>query len=303
MSSAEKQAVFGRIMQKTKSPWTVYSFGTWVQKHRWVSALAVFIIVVVAGNSAVLASQESLPGDTFYPIKVNIVEPIRVALATNTLAKAEIQTQLIQNRLQESETLAARGKLDTKKEQNLNERIEKQVSDLAVSINKVKDASPKVAEDISTTLEASINTHDKILDVIAINRGENRSKRTKDVSVTSKMVNPELNDEKEKNKDNEYLKKKESVKSLIKKTTIDVASSTMATSSILQETIMDNAQANLDHAKEKLREAEDHDKNGDADEAYSALIDSERSTKEAALFIKAKERLEKESKKEDKKGH
>ncbi len=326
MTSAEKRMVFECVMKTTpiKSTWTVYSFGKWIQTHRSISALVFIVIVISAGNSAVLASRNTLPGDTLYPIKVNMVEPIRVAFAPTPRIKAEIQTELVQSRLQEAETLAARGQLNDGKEQSLNQRIDQQVSDLTANINEVKKTSPEKADDISTTLEASINAHTRILDVIAVNRGESHSNSKEngainvDGAVTSAMVasssmsestqtsrtslklnkKSESKDESKNNK--KYSKRKESVESLIQSTTADVAgATTTATSSLLQETIVNDARINLDHAQEKLQEAQNHNSNGNSSEAYSALIDSERATKEAALFIKATSRLEKEVKNEE----
>lgn len=348
MTSAEKAMVLERVMKAgpvkigeikgapvaIKSPWTVYSFGKWIQTHRSISALAIVIIVILAGKSAVSASRNALPGDTLYSMKVNVVEPIRVAFAETPIVKAEIQTELVQNRLQEAETLAARGQLDMMKEQDINQRIGQQVSDLTANISEVKKTSSEKADDITTTLEASINTHGRILDVIAMNRGEVRSngnERVSAASATATMVAPMTapgvttsaaapsvstpsapeesprvmrtastlrkteSSESKDNSNKNYSKKKESVDSLIQATTADVASATTtATSSLLQETIVNEARNTLDRAQEKLQEAQNHNSNGNSSEAYSALIDSERATKEAALFIKAKARLEKE---------
>ncbi|GEM_PF-2716495 len=331
MTSAEKQVVLERVMKISpiKSPWTVYSFGKWIQTHRPISALVVIVIVISAGNSAVLASRNTLPGDTLYPIKVNMVEPIRVAFAPTPTIKAEIQTELVQSRLQEAETLAARGQLNTTKEKDINQRIDQQVSDLTANIDNVKKSSPEKADDISTTLEASINTHERILDAIAINQGESRHGKENGTTgsaavttATATMVAPTLTSEStqtqtqapetspklnkkseskdDSNKNKKYSKRKESVESLIQSTTADVASATTtATSSLLQETIVNDARINLDRAQEKLQEAQNHNSNGNTNEAYSALIDSERATKEAVLFIKATSRLEKEVKNEE----
>lgn len=351
MTSAEKQRILAQVLSENpveekiakktytksvKSPWSVYSFGTWIETHRWISAVAVLIIIVVVGNSAVLASYNALPGDKLYSVKVNVVEPIRLALATTPTIKAEIQTEFVQDRLQEAETLAARGRLDTVKENDINQRIEQQVSDLVTNIERVKKTSPEKADDINTTLEASVNTHERILDVIAINRGESRGRKTKLADVTPMIpekaappaataamtapttaATPSVVSESDdmnkstsaskrsesmidQKKNTKYSKKKGSVESLIKATTADLTSATTtATSSPIQETMANDAQNTLNRAQEKLQEADEHNKNGNSGEAYSALIDSERSTKEAALFIKAKTRLEKEIRNEE----
>jgi hypothetical protein len=194
MTPAEKQMVFGRVMDTVKavakhggapaalgssvrSPWSVYSFASWIESHRWISAVAVIAIVILAGNSAVLASHDALPGDTLYPIKVGIVEPIRVALAPTPVAKAEIQTEIVMTRLQESETLAAQGALTEAREQEINQRVAQQTSELAVNVSSIKAISPEKAQDINTTVEAGLNTHERVLAVLAPDRWKVRKGR------------------------------------------------------------------------------------------------------------------------------
>ncbi len=201
MTSAEKQMVLERVVAaqtlggglKVKSPWSVMSFGSWINHHRWISVVAVLVIVIVAGNTAVLASYNALPGEVLYPIKVGIVEPIRVAFASSAVAKAEIQAELVQTRFQEIETLAARGTLTKAQEEQINKRIEKQTLDLAVNVTAVKEIAPQKAQDITLAIEAGTNTHTRILDVLASNRGQSR---TKAVSVSASIPAENINETK-----------------------------------------------------------------------------------------------------------
>ncbi len=340
---------------KTKSPWNIYSFGNWVQDHRWISSVSIFLIVILAGNSAAWASFGTLPGDIFYPVKVSIVEPLRIAFASTPFLKAEIQTRFVQDRLQESETLAARGLLDMKKEKDLNQRIEKQVAALAINVDGVKVTSPEEADDLNTTLEASINTHERLLDVISASRGEVRvaanakennnsavsvtmmvsSPSTDSVSpasakqaapavspirspqaaaqslenkpnnleikkIDTKNINTNSNITNNESSDNSrYSVKKTSVESLIRTTTADLQASSTPPVSTMKQTITNDARTNLDRAQDKLQEAKVHNTNGEANQAYSSLMESERSTKEAGMLIEAGVRLEKENKQEE----
>jgi len=319
MTSAEKQRILGRVLETTsatnfahkntpiknapvKSVWTIYSFSTWIETHRWITSVAV-IIVVLVGNSAVLASHDSLPGDALYSIKTNIVEPIRVAIATTPMAKAEIQTELVQNRLYEAETLASRGQLDEVKEQSINRRLEKQVANLNTNISKVEKTSPEKADDMNTTLEANVNAHAKILAAIAIDQGESRVDKTKPVVLEKKdqavsrttfvvSTTVENSATKQVKGSKKFSKRKDFVKSLMQDVSKDLdAATTTATSSDFQQTITNDAKVTLDRAQKKLEDAEMHSDSGHENEAYSDLRDSERATKEAGIFIKAKFRL------------
>lgn len=87
-------------------PSTFFFFST-----RYMVPLAL-ILIVGLGSGTAFAAQGALPGDTLYPVKINVNEAVQTALATSPTAKAEVQAQLATTRLEEAETLAATGKLD-----------------------------------------------------------------------------------------------------------------------------------------------------------------------------------------------
>ena len=394
MTSSEKKMILERVLAVKvrpapdasrayiKSPWTVYSFSSLINPHRCVSAVAVVIIVLVAGNSAVLASYEALPGDTLYPIKVGVVEPIRVALASTPVAKAEVHAELVQTRLQEAETLAARGRLTPAREQEIQERIEIQKTALAMNVTEVQKIAPDKAQDIDTTVEARLNTHERVLSVLALNRGQVRTTRLSEqpkalavsgesdkhaktatkqsstvhedvviartsstesvplvatfavpsapaapsatgVSAVSapavapvgavatpaevRNVSPidvrvettpralpvvQVPRTRTAVKNITYEKKKARVQSLIQQvnTQLEQATST-ATSTNIRQPFTAEAKSVLLKAQEALREADAHDQNGETDQSYSALLDSERSSKEATFLLEANTRI------------
>ncbi len=185
MTPAEKQAVLARIKEarntisdtpvavypsSVKSPWTTFSFGSWIHTHRFVTAVAAFLIVAISGNSIVLAANEALPGDALYTLKVNVAEPIRVALAVDPAKKAEIQTSFVQARFEEAEVLAARGELDDEKEKEISDRIDQHIAAVSKNVEEVQKISPEKAEDANIAVEASMNAHSKILDTLESRR-------------------------------------------------------------------------------------------------------------------------------------
>lgn len=361
MTSHEKEMMMKRIInvpllatqvkRTVKSSWTVYSFTTWIQSHRMVTAFAALLIVVFGGNSVVLASYDTVPGDTLYPVKTAIIEPVRLALAPTTTARAEVRAEIVQSRLQEVEILAARDVLDEEKEMEIREHIDTQVAILNEDLEKVRERDNEKALEINTTLEASMNAHDRVIKTIAASRGrggvdavttvaassgpvgatmmmsvaadptENVTVAT-EPAVAARMIKastvPEnssatnaFDDSDEsientsgtadkstkRNKDKtSFNNKKASVESLIK-TVSESASSTSSKRSAVQENIVNDARDTIDRARQKLVEADKRDEGGDDEGAYSALVDSERSAKEASILIKANVRLEKEVKK------
>ena len=153
-----------------KSPWTIYSFSQFIQSHRWASAVVVILIVAISGNSIVLAANESLPGDILYSIKVNVNEPIRVAITSDPVDKVAVQTQIVQTRFEEIETLAARGELNDDTEEQVAKLIDQHVVHLSENIAQVEVESPEKAEDANINAQASMNAHAKILSTIRSER-------------------------------------------------------------------------------------------------------------------------------------
>lgn len=94
---------------------------------RPLSALAAVLGISVIGAGTAAAAENSLPGDTLYPIKVGITEPLRGALAISPEAKAEWAIDRAERRINEINTLAARGSLDEKTRAETEERLDAQV--------------------------------------------------------------------------------------------------------------------------------------------------------------------------------
>ncbi|GEM_PF-6966360 len=85
------------------------------------------IIAVLSGAGTVAASQNSLPGEALYNIKL-LSEKARVAVALNPKTKADLQLTLVQKRINEAKEFLEKAKM----EQTAREQQE---SDLNVAIN------------------------------------------------------------------------------------------------------------------------------------------------------------------------
>jgi hypothetical protein len=178
MTAEEKQAILARIVgepqtratftRPVKSPWTVFSFGSWVSSHRSLTAVcAVLLLIIIGGGGVVSASGNALPGDLFYTFKVNVSEPLRVAMANSPVAKARIQSELADKRLAEAETLAIDGKLGQAQAKEITTLLNEHTADLATTLKEVKQATPSQAEDVSVGFQASMDAHAQVLDSIS----------------------------------------------------------------------------------------------------------------------------------------
>lgn len=183
---AESQESFASYPSPIKSPWTVFSFGSWVTTHRFVTVIAAFLIVAISGNTIVLAANEALPGDKLYSFKVNVAEPVRVALASDPVKKAEIQTDLVQARFEEAEVLAARGELNDEAERDISERIDRHIVEVSKNVEEVQKISPEKAEDANIAVEASMNVHAKILSTIETRTNRSWSSNTSRIATKAR---------------------------------------------------------------------------------------------------------------------
>jgi len=72
-------------------------------------ALALFVFILMGGTGLVLAAEASLPGDGLYPVKRGW-ENLRLAVASDPLARAEIETELLKERRWETVELLRAGR-------------------------------------------------------------------------------------------------------------------------------------------------------------------------------------------------
>lgn len=91
--------------------------------------IAGLLIVALGGSSAGAASlaESALPGDFLYPIKVNVNEEVRAALATTPAKKADVAIARAERRIDELNALAARGEVSPEVIAAADERIDEHV--------------------------------------------------------------------------------------------------------------------------------------------------------------------------------
>ena len=98
--------------------------------------LAVFVSI---GTS--FAAQGALPGDMLYPVKTEVNENIRTAFTFGADAKANLQADLLEERLEEAQALHAQGRL---------------TGDTAVAVSSDISSQVKATTDAAAKSEASV---------------------------------------------------------------------------------------------------------------------------------------------------
>ncbi len=309
MTALEKKRVFEYVVnskisssqESIRSPWFNYSFIARIKKTRLAYYVVVPLIIILASGGIAFASEDSLPNSILYPIKVSIVEPIRGALTFSPKAKAVYESNLATKRMVEAETLAGEGKLNQPIENRLNNLLERHTASLNNALNKVDKIESTTgsigqSEDLITNFHANMNAHAQVLDILSGKKEYDQNGQYNDIQISKTardnadlITNISKNDEiktenKIQNKLDNYKRRKEAIQSLIDKTTTELDRASAKPSASSQE-IIESTNQTLNRAKQFLYDANEHENKGDQAGAYSTLLDSESSVKEAGIFL------------------
>ncbi len=174
MTSHEKERILKNVTSSPVSlPRPILSWA--IFQYKIFYPVTACLILIFGGIGVVSASSNTLPGDLLYPVKVHIAEPLHAAFLFKTEAKAEFQTNLATKRLVEAETLSDNGKLDTNKEKELNDLLNKHTEAFHSELNNLKannSQSNKEKEDnLSNNFQKGLEKHGQILEKLRNNRG------------------------------------------------------------------------------------------------------------------------------------
>ncbi len=103
-----KARMFDAVERRFASPQRRSLFGT-IRLPRWTAAAAMIVVVAMgmAGTTAMAAS--AIPGDLLYPVKT-ATESVRLFLTLSPEARAELEAELQQERLEEVALVLAEGR-------------------------------------------------------------------------------------------------------------------------------------------------------------------------------------------------
>ncbi|MEA2701310.1 MAG: hypothetical protein QOE22_19 [Candidatus Parcubacteria bacterium] len=139
----------------------------WLSVRAWYRAGAALLAVLLIAGGTAYASDSALPGNPLYTVKVNIKEPIEVALATSPRAKAEKHVELAEKRLEEAAKLAVSEGLDEETQVYLEQEFGEHVdSTLAAAGTLEESGEAEASLDVRSHLEASLVAHADILDLV-----------------------------------------------------------------------------------------------------------------------------------------
>ncbi|MFA6414882.1 MAG: DUF5667 domain-containing protein [Candidatus Paceibacterota bacterium] len=340
LSPKEKAAVLARLLEhvaqhpaRIVSPWRVY-----VSQFRFEVAMATVLVMLVTGGSVASAAKGALPGDLLYPVKISVLEPAQGLFVTGDVPRAHWAALKTVRRLEEAETLAAQGRLNPSVIEAVKNNFEKSANEFNAIVESAQTGgSSEQIVDASVDFEARVNAHAQILSAVGQGPGDSQ---TDDLSSLRNSVEENAHKAREQRASAtaRFLKRGEqegyasstesrrreasqtrsseddrtqalfddrvhAIETMITSTEgrlHDATSSVSTTTSSVQEGILRNVPETLRAAEDALKEARQRQDSGDADKAYSALLDSESAAKQADTSLEQGLRWGKEKDKEKK---
>lgn len=133
-------------------------------------AFAVLLLIGVSGGGITYAAESALPGDTFYPVKVHVIEVIRAKFLVSPEDRARWAVERLQRRMDEVRRLKAHGLADEEIDIAIGDVLENAASSVQVEV----DALPATAAEraaMRTAVNAAIGTdQDSLRRASRINR-------------------------------------------------------------------------------------------------------------------------------------
>ncbi len=90
-------------------------------RRPWVTAVTVFLVLLLVGGGTVVASGDSMPGELLYSVKL-ATEQVQLTLARSALGKAELCAQLADRRV--TEIIYAANKGDAEQTEQATQRLD-----------------------------------------------------------------------------------------------------------------------------------------------------------------------------------
>lgn len=167
LTSQEKDEMRFRLLSYTRlpirseysilSPYLSHIKNIWNVKAFVKVTAGAFILLLVGAGSLTYASEQTLPGDLLYPIKIHVKEEIEVSFASTPVKKVNIQKHRIEKRIDEVRELQKTGELTSEQTETIKEAFVDHARELNDSFDELQASGQEelvvaVAQDLLPTL-------------------------------------------------------------------------------------------------------------------------------------------------------
>lgn len=132
---------------------------------------AIVGILVSSTGGLTYAAESSVPGDSLYPVKVSVTEPIREAMAFRADQKARVHLWRMERRLQEAEELLLQEDLDDERRETLESYMEDHADFLEDRLEHMRDMGSEMVEDIEDDYAVLLEFHESAMERLAEHDG------------------------------------------------------------------------------------------------------------------------------------
>ncbi len=128
----------------------------------------ILIIALAVSGGVSLASENALPGDILFPVKVEVNERVMTFLSFSDEAKARVEAKKAERRLEEAAKLSAEGRLDAEAQAKIEANFEKFADRVEARVEKMKaEGKAEAALEATSNFEAALEAHQEILNRIS----------------------------------------------------------------------------------------------------------------------------------------
>jgi hypothetical protein len=191
-------AAFRRAELKPEHASLLAQFRALVTSRPLALALSAFLVVGVTGAGAAQAADGALPGDPLYSLKVGVVEPLRLSLASAG-TKHSLERTFAERRLTEAAELANLDRLSPATEATLAAHFTYYSTRALARAQETASSSP-TAEVTAEDFSARLSAYDTVLARIETRRGKDTAKALRTAIhqatlVAASSTDPKENDE------------------------------------------------------------------------------------------------------------
>jgi len=153
LAEIRRSPIWRQAQNKPKVQARAFSFSAFLPNYRLifrpVGVMAMIMVVVFSGSIAtVSAARASLPGDTFYPVKIGL-ERAQISLALSQEKKAELEIAFAGARLKEIQEIINKKSSDQGNGVKAAANIEQAISHLSEGLNSVQKRLDQIKESAS----------------------------------------------------------------------------------------------------------------------------------------------------------
>ena len=126
---------------------------------------AIIIAVLLLTGGVSYAAEQSLPGDTLYPVKVSVNEEVVEFLKPTLESKTAWDAKRAERRLEEAETLLTQGKFTPELRDTVEQKIEDHLTEVSLRLATLKTQNKiPQATQLSLEIESTLTAHETVLD-------------------------------------------------------------------------------------------------------------------------------------------